>query len=711
MTLMQRLADERRARLAAEHMLRLKQKALTEANIKLARQSEELHKGISKARATVETMQAENQRVRSDLDAAEQRAKEGEARLWHTLSTIDKGLALYGPEGRLILANTVFYTFFDGIEEIKPGIHYSEILAITLREGLVDVGDMPTQNWLDTAVKQFSDRSEEPLIYRLFDGSMLRQIDHHGPDGDTVSIIANITDSIQHEEELSAALDRAEAASKAKSSFLANMSHEIRTPMNGVIGMAEMLSGSGLSTEQRTYVDTIRASGEALLEIIDDVLDFSRMESGRFKLQSKPFDLEQCIHEVAILLLPAARKKKLELVVDYDVFLPSHFIGDGPRLRQVLTNLIGNAVKFTNEGHVLVRATGFALDEYTFDLRLQVEDTGIGIENADQEVIFGEFTQIENDRNRAFDGTGLGLSISQKLITAMDGRIWVDSDPGVGSSFGISLPLDVDSSQPHQPAEPTSAGCPIRLLCPPGLTREILLRNLKSLGFPAHAFETLDELIGKEGIEQSVLLVDADALPVEKSPEDMIGLTRQSTILISSDMRATEDTAGLLRLLKPVSRRDLSSALATVSASCACPPAEPRAMRILVAEDNATNRLVMEKMLAAFQVEVAFAFDGSEAVERNETFAPDLIFMDISMPGMDGPEATKHIRDTGGARSKVPIIALTAHAMTGDREHYLAAGLDAYLTKPVKRADLARVILQHRPSEVTDPIQERSTKG
>jgi signal transduction histidine kinase len=234
----------------------------------------------------------------------------------------------------------------------------------------------------------------------------------------------------------------AQAANRAKSAFLANMSHKIRTPMNGVVGMSDLLRETKLDEEQTLYVDTIKNSGEALLVIINDVLDYSKMEADKLILRPEPFDLERTLHEILMLMQPSVQDKHLELILDYDLFLPTRFIGDPGRVRQLFTNLVGNAIKFTATGHVLVRVTGHEIADTKLRVHVVVEDSGIGISESSIDHIFGEFNQVEDDRNRKFEGTGLGLAISKQLVELMNGEIWVDSKEGVGASFGFYIDLE-----------------------------------------------------------------------------------------------------------------------------------------------------------------------------------------------------------------------------------------------------------------------------
>lgn len=599
MSLANKLAEERRARLAAERLLEQKQAELHAANRKLGRHALALSEEISETRAEVRTVRDENARVRSDLSVANEKIEIAERRLWHSIETIQDGFAFFDADSRMIAANRAWLAVFDGIEAVRPGISYVEILQFATEEGVIDIGETAPAAWRERMLDRWQGPAPEPEIIRLWSGEYIKLIDQRGHGGDMVSLALNITDTIRHETQLKEARRLAEAASAAKSSFLANMSHEFRTPMNGIVGMAEILLDTQLADEQRLYADTIKSSGEALLVIINDVLDYSRIEAGRLELHAEPFDLEHCLQELVTMMQAGSRDKGLEMLVDYDLFLPARFVGDRGRIRQVLTNLLGNAVKFTKAGHVIARVTGVpAADGGMVELHVGIEDTGIGIPADKVGHIFGEFNQVDDARNRRFEGTGLGLAISERLIGLMGGRLWVESVEGEGSTFGFTL-----------------------------------------------------------------------TLPVAADPA---GMPRGSGTATTGD-----------------------------------DPPEPRAMRVLAAEDNKTNRLVLSKMLKGLDIDLQFAENGADAVALYQGFDPDLVLMDISMPGMDGKEATAHIRRAESESGRhVPIVAMTAHALSGDREAILAAGLDGFLTKPLKKADIIDQIAAACPPGARPPVPD-----
>ncbi|AWZ20052.1 sensor histidine kinase/response regulator [Roseovarius sp. TM1035] len=712
MSLANKLADERRARLAAERLLEQKQAELQAANRKLGKHALALSHEIHETRAEVQTVRDENQRVKSDLNDAYQKVEIAERRLWHSIETIQDGFAFFDADSRMIAANNAYLAVFDGLEAVKPGVSYIEILQFITEEGIVNIGALKPQEWREKMLDRWQSTQPEPEVIRLWNGQYIKLIDQRGHGGDVVSLALNITDTIRYEKELKEARRRAEAANRAKSSFLANMSHEIRTPMNGVVGMAELLMETELTEEQRLFTSTIKNSGEALLVIINDVLDYSKIEAEKLILHAEPFDLERCIHELVTLMQVNARDKGLDVLVDYDLFLPTQFVGDPGRIRQIMTNLLGNAVKFTENGHVLVRVTGVYSDtEGRASIHVTVEDTGIGIPPDKIDHIFGEFNQVDDERNRKFEGTGLGLAISQKLIRMMGGKIWVESEPGNGSIFGFSISLPV--AEVGEIAFPNlSAGTYRALIVEPQATsRAILERQLGQLGIVAVSCQSAAEALAQAGNGFDLIVSDhnmsgMDGLELAEALREA-GHDTPFLLFSPNTGYADQDPARIhvqAVLQKPVARRDLFDALARVM-----PPsdASSRAMRVLAAEDNRTNRLVFSNMVKGLDIELTFAENGQEAVDLFQSLAPDVIFMDISMPEMDGKEATRAIRAIEAQSGRhVPIVAMTAHAMTGDDAEILAAGLDHYLTKPLRKEMIHQHIRAACPKSVRSPEGE-----
>ena len=728
MDIASKLAEERRARLAAERLLEQKQAELFAANQKLGRHARALSEEIVVKRKEVVEAHNETTRVKTYLQVAEHKVGIAERRLWDSIQTVQDGFAVFDADNNLLVANAAYLSVFEGLEEVAPGVSYVRLLQLACEEGIVDTEGLSAADWRAKMLARWQEDEVEPIIIRLWNDQFIRLIDRRSRDGDMVSLGLNITDDIRHEKEMKEAQLKAEAASRAKSAFLANMSHEIRTPMNGVVGMADLLTDTSLTEEQRLYVDTIKNSGEALLVIINDVLDYSKIEAKRLALHNEPFDLERTLHEVVTLLQPTVRNKGLDLFVDYDLFLPTLFDGDNGRIRQIITNLMGNAVKFTSEGHVVVRVTGVEAEGQT-RVHVAIEDTGIGIPADNLGSIFGEFNQVENDRNRKFDGTGLGLAISKQLVELMGGEIWVDSEEGVGSCFGFRIPLPV-----RQPIDPAT------LCLPPHLKRALVVdQNALARAILRKQLEALDmTVIEAQSPEEALAAVTygaVDLVVIDDYLEGMdgVGLTEAlrakgvaaPVVLMSLHPGTIETDPGRAQLSavlqKPISRHALLAVLRHQAAPEEIEPVEnqdetqspighaTRPMRVLAAEDNKTNRLVFGKMVKSLNIDLRFVENGREAVEAFQNEVPDLIFMDISMPEMDGKEAARAIRQMeAGQGGHVPICALTAHAMDGDADDILSAGIDHYLTKPLRKAAIFDKIAEVAPDglEAIFPAEE-----
>ncbi|MDE3026794.1 MAG: response regulator [Paracoccaceae bacterium] len=734
MTLAEKLASERRARLAAERLLEHKQRELFAANEKLAVHARSLSNQIVEQRLVVrsalseaETLKGQNSRFLSDLDRAHTAAVMAERRLWDSVETIRDGFAVFDTSLCLVAANRAYLAVFEGHPEVCPGIKYEAILRLCHERNLVETDGTGLDEWVGIMMSRWDQELIEPRVVRFFNGQYVKLIDRRARDGDMVTLALNITESIKREAALREAQIRAEAANRAKSAFLANMTHEIRTPMNGVVSMAELLADTNLTEEQRLYAETIKNSGEALLVIINDVLDYSKIEADKLVLHPAPFDLERSLHEVMILLQPSAQDKNIQLLIDYDVFMPTRFVADPGRIRQVMTNLVGNAVKFTDQGQVLIRVVGLQDETGQQQLHITVEDTGIGIAPEHLDHIFGEFNQVDDQANRKFEGTGLGLAITKRLIEQMGGSIWVESEPGQGACFGLQLSLPIAEDDVRDLMPPIAFRR--ALVAEPQLTnRSILGRQLETFGLQVtlcrSATEALEAIATNPPFD--IILTDSD-LP----DQDGLALASQlrraghqipivmysaNPVAFGDDPRVQDELNALLQ--KPILRRDLYRKLQMLSLQtspitapsiASTPPTAQRAMRVLAAEDNRTNQLVFRKMVKDLDIELEFASNGREAVDLFQSFQPDMIFMDISMPEMDGREAARAIRRLElASKDHVPIIALTAHAMDGDATDILSAGIDDYLTKPLRRAAITERIAVLCPP-VARPVMERAT--
>lgn len=703
MDLSDMLLSERRARLGAERLLELKSRELFAANRKLAEHarvlSEEVivqRRVVADATTQAAALEGENSRVRTDLAAAEAAQTVAERRLWAALETIRDGFAIYDAQGRLVVANGAWLAPFDGLEEVGPGAHAADILRIGLEEGVFDTEGRAPADWAAALLARWHADPIPPVVIRLWNNRVIRLVDRRGEGGGIVSLALDITGATLREEMLSRARHQAETASRAKSAFLANMSHELRTPMNGILGMVDLLSEGDLTEEQRLYATTIRSSAEALLLIINDVLDYSKLEAEKLALHSEAFDLERLVQEILVLLGPVAQAKGLRMASDYDLFLPARLVGDRGRIRQVLTNLIGNAVKFTPEGSVTVRVTGLDAGPGRRRVSVTVEDTGIGIPDDLREHIFGEFNQVDDARNRRYEGTGLGLSISRRLVRLMGGELWVRSDPGRGSCFGFEIDLAPDGPD---------AG-PVLPPLPAGLSR-VLVIDADDLSRPI-----LAQVLAKLGLAVTACANAADAGPggwdavLSDGQPGAAALAPGAPVVRLLPPGAVPDTDAPA-LPRPFGRDDIARALAALTPAAArpVPPPVSGPLRVLAAEDNRTNQLVLSRMLKDLPLRITFAGNGREAVDAFTADPPDLVFMDISMPEMDGKEATRRIRawEVAQGRPRTPMIALTAHALAGDAEDILAAGLDLYLTKPLRKADILGAIDTACPGRLSPP--------
>ncbi len=666
-----------------------------------------------------------------------QKAKRAQENL---IEVLEYGLLLIDDSGFITLFNPAYKEYCQSLGfEVKVGMHAKELTANFIKNENVNIGDIDFDIWFDEfyATRFGSERSWEEE-FSLSDG---RHILRHQNYRKLVGNIITITDIT----EIKRAQLKAESAERSKSEFLANMSHEIRTPMNGVMGMAQLLERCDLGDKEQNFVRIIQRSSEALLTIINDILDFSKIEAGGIVLENESFNLRDSLHDVIALLSIVAAEKGVELLFQIQPDLPKTFIGDVGRLRQIITNIYGNAVKFTHEGHVLMDVRGERFGNIV-NLVIAIEDTGIGIEASQIDDVFDKFQQADGSTTRKYEGTGLGLSIAKQLVDIMGGEISAKSEIGNGSRFEIRLALPVAGDAGNSAIEEISfAGSKVLILDDNPMNGDILKEHLSVWNCKSAVVHSVEKgilalkMAAKKNFKFDLIIVDYP-MPDATGEVFVKKLKAHSDfqnipIIMLTSVLETELGQRLLEqgldahLTKPFSRKLLFDTIKSLwnkapeikanlslqaannvvtlnpsSSNHVALPDVSNKIDVLVAEDNEVNRLYIEYVLQELGVSYLIVHNGQKAVEHFETYSPKLIFMDISMPILNGYQATQRIRDieTRDSLLMTPIIAITAHALNGDKERSRDAGMNGYISKPWAMNSVMQTLYKWNVIEVAE---------
>ena len=621
---------------------------------------------------------------------------------------IRDGFAMFDPDLRLLHANRSFRGFFGDLIRCDVGVNLRHLIDEFERHNLVDFSMITRQGFRDQMVNSHG----VPSIVRFADGRKFRWFSKRDSRGNLICLASDVTAELDRQQQLAEARQLAERAAEAKSRFLTHTSHELRTPLNGILGMAELLCDNGLAGENRLFAEIIRGSAEALLSIINDVLDYARGQAQEDVIREVEFDLEGLAADTITLLLPNAAAKGLRLQLSYDPLTPTAFLGDAGRIRQIILNLVGNAIKYTPKGQVSLNIVS-----QRDGVAMVVEDTGPGIPDHMADAIFDEFRQLEEHANDEQSGSGLGLAITSQLVGTLQGRLWQTSQHGSGASFGTYLPLiTVSDCAVVDPSEGADDVQVILIGPEPGFARR-LQRKLRAAGRKVLVVRDANEAAAlplQPGVSVFLMIFDDNQIePPDLAMQRLQGLAGRAQFwLVANALGQRSHGSTFCRVLHPpLTRRALETAI--VDAMRGMTHAEDgicieerRRMCVLTADDNATNRLIIEKMLRDCDIELVSASDGQEAVNSWRQHRPDLILMDLSMPFMDGRAASRMIRQIE-LQERLPrtsIIAVTAEVLERDVNSIAEAGINDIMVKPVRRAQLIELISRYAPRDALPPV-------
>ena len=698
---------------------------------------------VTKMVQTQKALEENNQRLETTVKRRTQELEERRQELKEVFESMAGGVIVFDTDFKILSGNENAVKMSGVSADLwAKGADIRDLIKLGVEYGVYKFDSV--DDYFNEMFRELEAHSSYEAIRNQRDGRIISEKTRIRPSGGYIVTYNDITHqkSREHElEKLSIELqeqtEAAKSANKAKSEFLANMSHEIRTPMNGVIGMASLLLDTSLDERQREMAEVIVSSGDDLLTIINDILDFSRLEAGKLRFDHAKFDLQSAVEDISCLLGIKAQEKGLELMVRYEPGLNSKYIADPGRLRQVITNLVGNAIKFTDQGQIIIDVRGSKKQTQSgqTEIDISVSDSGCGIPADKLKLIFEEFEQADGSSARKFDGAGLGLAITKRIIAAMGGTIYAESDLGVGSTFTVNVPLKNDDGQSHEP-NPQSFDFGDAKICIINNNpdqNEIYTELFAHWGIKASAYvdsasaiSAMSDANVSENPYSCCLInshvQDKNGLEIAKEIKANKSLFQTSLALLGSSTHKPSsplefDTLFSHCLVKPVRQATLFNAIVDSLQASAIqalratseklsenarelsnnshPAVTTQPLKILVAEDNIVNQMVINAMLSNLNCDVKIAQDGKEAVDKYTEERPDLILMDVSMPGMDGIDATAEIRKIEQKSTiHTPIIGVTAHALVEDKKRCLEAGMDDHLSKPVTQESLLGIFLK-----------------